>query len=276
MPEAPEVQTVLSTLEHQIKGAKILNVKVYYPKLIQNIDATEFESSLKNQRFRDFFRIGKYLGFVMDDLDLIVHLRMEGKFYILKELPSDLKHIHCVMYLDDGRLLCYHDTRKFGRMALHPKVTDVRRLDCFKNVGYDCLDENLDGMTFYKIIHPLKRNIKSALLDQSIMAGVGNIYADEILFSCKLDPRSRCQKISKKDCENIVYHTKRIMRGAMKAGGTTIRSYTSSLGVTGLFQLELKVHSKKDEPCPVCKNKIKKIVVSQRGTYLCSNCQKRK
>lgn len=275
MPEAPEVQTVLSTLEHQIKGAKILDVKVYYPKLIQNLDVTEFVSSLKNQRFCDFFRIGKYLGFVMDDLDLIVHLRMEGKFYILKELPSDLKHIHCVMYLDDGRLLCYHDTRKFGRMALYPKAVDVRRLDCFKNVGYDCLDENLDGMTFYKIIHPLKRNIKSALLDQSIIAGVGNIYADEILFSCKLDPRSRCQKISKKDCENIIYHTKRIMRGAMKAGGTTIRSYTSSLGVTGLFQLELKVHSKKDEPCPVCKNKIKKIVVSQRGTYLCSNCQKR-
>ena len=200
MPEAPEVQTVLSTLEHQIKGAKILDVKVYYPKLIQNLDVTEFVSSLKNQRFCDFFRIGKYLGFVMDDLDLIVHLRMEGKFYILKELPSDLKHIHCVMCLDDGRLLCYHDTRKFGRMALYPKAVDVRRLDCFKNVGYDCLDENLDGMTFYKIIHPLKRNIKSALLDQSIIAGVGNIYADEILFSCKLVSQrgtylcSNCQK----------------------------------------------------------------------------------
>lgn len=276
MPEAPEVQTVISTLEHQIKGAKILNVEVYYPKLIQNIDVMEFVSSLKNQTFCDFFRIGKYLGFVMNDVDLIVHLRMEGKFYILNTLPDDLKHIHCVMYLDDGRLLCYHDTRKFGRMALYPKVENVRELDCFKNVGYDCLDEKLDGMIFYKAIHRLNKNIKSALLDQSIMAGVGNIYADEILFSCKLDPRSRCHKISKKDCENIIYHTKRIMRGAMKAGGTTIRSYTSSLGVTGLFQLELKVHSKKDEPCPICKTKIKKIVVSQRGTYLCSNCQKRK
>ena len=80
MPEAPEVQTVLSTLEHQIKGAKILDVKVYYPKLIQNLNVTEFVSSLKYQRFCDFFRIGKYLGFVMDDLDLIVHLRMEGSF----------------------------------------------------------------------------------------------------------------------------------------------------------------------------------------------------
>ena len=276
MPEAPEVQTVLSTLEHQIKGTKILNVEVFYPKLIQNMDVSDFCEQLKNQTFCDFFRIGKYLGFVMDDHDLIVHLRMEGKFYILSDFPKDKKHIHCIMYLNDGRFLCYHDTRKFGRMALYPKTNDVKSLECFKNVGYDCLDPELNSEIFYKRIHPLKKNIKSALLDQSIMAGVGNIYADEILFSCRLDPRSRCQRISKKDCENIIYHTQRIITGAMKAGGTTIRSYTSSLGVTGLFQLELKVHSKKDEPCPVCGSKIKKIVVSQRGTYLCSNCQKRK
>lgn len=276
MPEAPEVQTVISTLEAKIKHAKIKSVKVYYPKLIQNMELDEFEKNLVGQSFCDFFRIGKYLCFVLDDHDLIVHLRMEGKFYILGELPCEMKHIHCVMVLEDGRYLCYHDTRKFGRMALYPKTDDVASLSCFKNVGYDCLDKRVDGKYFYDHIHSLNRNIKSALLDQSIMAGIGNIYADEILFSCGLDPRNRCSKISKKDCENIVYHTKRILKGAMKAGGTTIRSYTSSLGVTGLFQLKLKVHSKKDEPCPDCGTKIKKITVSQRGTYLCPKCQKRK
>lgn len=276
MPEAPEVQTVISTLETQIKDAKIESVDILYSKIIQNLEPNEFKSKIQNQRFRKFYRIGKYLGFEMNDYDMIVHLRMEGKFYIMDSFPSDVRHIHCVFKLDDGRYLCYHDTRKFGRIALFEKTEDKASLDCFKNVGYDCLDDRVDGMYFYNHIHHLSRNIKSALLDQSIMAGVGNIYADEILFSCGLDPRSRCAKISKEDCENIVLHTKRIIKGAMRAGGTTIRSYTSSLGVTGLFQLELKVHSKKDEKCPVCGETIKKIVVSQRGTYLCPKCQKRK
>ena len=144
----------------------------------------------------------------------------------------------------------------------------------FKNVGLDYTDESVTGAYFYESIHHLNRNLKSCLLDQSIMAGIGNIYADEICFETGLDPRSRCKKLSKKDCEAIVYQTKRILSGATKFGGTTIRSYTSSLGVTGKFQLYLKVHDQKI--CPNCSKEIKKITVSQRGTYLCPNCQKRK
>ena len=111
---------------------------------------------------------------------------------------------------------------------------------------------------------------------ERICIRIGNIYADEICFACGLDPRSRSARISKKDCENLAFHTKRIMKGAMKAGGTTIRSYTSSLGVTGLFQLKLKVHAQAGKPCPNCETTIRKITVSQRGTYLCPKCQKRK
>ena len=106
------------------------------------------------------------------------------------------------------------------------------------------------------------------------MAGVGNIYADEICFASGLDPRSRACKVSKKDWDKIVYETKRILQGATRFGGTTIRSYTSSLGVTGRFQLYLKVHDQTQ--CKVCHHTIKKLIVSQRGTYLCPNCQKRK
>lgn len=276
MPEAPEVQTVLDTLRLQIQGAEIESVDILYPKIIQNMEAEQFARSLKKQSFRDFFRLGKYLGFGLDDYTLIVHLRMEGKFYIYESLPREHKHIHVIFHLKDGRFLCYHDTRKFGRMALYSKEEDRASLSCFKNVGLDCLDDRVDGAYFYARIHSLKKTIKQALLDQSIMAGVGNIYADEILFASGLDPRSRCYRISKKDCETIVFHTKRILRGAMKSGGTTIRSYTSSLGVTGLFQLQLKVHSRKDQPCPVCGSPIKKIEVGKRGTYLCPKCQRRK
>lgn len=276
MPEAPEVQTVLSTLETRIKDATIQNVDILYPRLIENESVDEFKRYLIGQSFRQFSRLGKYLIFGMDDYDLIVHLRMEGKFYIYENIPQDVKHIHCIFTLMDGRYLCYHDTRKFGRMVIYPKRENKASYDCFRHVGYDFLDERVDAQYLYQHIHHSQRSIKAALLDQSIIAGIGNIYADEILFSCKLDPRSRCTRISKNDCNRIIEEMRRILNGAIRYGGTTIRSYTSSLGVTGLFQLKLKVHARKNEKCPECDTRIKKIVVAKRGTYLCPHCQKRK
>lgn len=275
MPEAPEVQTVLSTLEVQIQDLGIEKVDVIYEKIVSCPDVQSFCEKLKGQHFRQFLRWGKYLLFVLDDQDLIVHLRMEGKFYLLDK-PSENKHIHVRFLLSDGRWLCYHDTRKFGRMELYAHTEDPFMHDCFQKLGYDVLDPRFNATYLYQKIHHSKKNLKSCLLDQRIIAGIGNIYADEICFSCQLDPRSRAGKISKKDCEALVFHSKRIIQGAMKAGGTTIRSYTSSLGVTGLFQLKLKVHAREGEACPICHEPIRKIVVSQRGTYLCPNCQKRK
>lgn len=275
MPEAPEVQTVLSTLQDQIQDLRIEQVDVLYEKTVTTPDVPSFCQRLQGQHFRQFLRWGKYLLFVLDQEDLVVHLRMEGKFYLLEE-PCPDPHIHVRFLLSDGRWMCYHDTRKFGRMELYAHTQDPFQHPCFQKLGYDVLDERLNGAWLYAKIHPLKKNLKSCLLDQSIIAGIGNIYADEICFSCGLDPRSRAGRVSRKDCENLVFHTKRIMQGAMKAGGTTIRSYTSSLGVTGLFQLKLKVHARAGQACPICQGPIRKIVVSQRGTYLCPNCQKRK
>lgn len=273
MPEAPEVQTVLSTLELQIKDRRIDEVRVLYDKIVYS--DSSFEKNLMHQHFRTFDRYGKYLIFGLDDYDLVVHLRMEGKFYLLDNVPND-KHIHIWFRLDDGRWMAYHDTRKFGRMLVFPKCSDYRKLPVFEKLGLDVLDANMDGMYLYGQLHSSKRNVKTCLLDQSIVAGIGNIYADEILFSCGLDPRTRSNRLSKKDCEALAYHAKRILNGAIRAGGTTIRSYTSSLGVTGLFQLNLKVHDRKGQECPNCHSTIKKITVSQRGTYICPKCQKRK
>ena len=275
MPEAPEVQTVLSTLERNIKGLTIEKAEIFYPKLIETPDPAIFCDALKGQTFQNFYRIGKYLGFELDEYDLIVHLRMEGKFYIMRDYPENLKHIHAVFFLGDC-YLCYEDTRKFGRMYLYPKTENKSTLSCLKNVGLDVLDEKATGEYLYHQIHFSQRNIKACLLDQSIIAGIGNIYADEILFRSKLDPRSRAYRVSKKDCDTIVYWAKKIIQGAMKAGGTTNRSYTSSLGVTGRFQLQLHVHGKEDKQCPECGTTIIKTRVSQRGTYICRKCQKRK
>ncbi len=276
MPEAPEVQTVLSTLETQLKDVMIIDGMIYYPSLIENADVSSFLQQIKGQSFRQFFRIGKYLGFTLDDYDWIVHLRMEGKFYLYTTLPQDMKHIHAVFSLNNGQYLCYHDTRKFGRMALYPKVEEKETLPSFKNVGWDCLDPRMTSLYFYQRIHTSHRALKMALLDQSIMAGIGNIYADEICFASGLDPRTKCYRISKKDCETILYHTRRIIQGAITYGGTTIRSYTSSLGITGRFQLHLKVHQRKGQPCLICQTPIIKTQVGKRGTYICPHCQKRK
>lgn len=275
MPEAPEVQTVVSTLERQIQGCTIENVEVIYKRCVET-DIEQFTKNMVGQTIQTFSRWGKYLILGLDDYDWIIHLRMEGRFYLYEQLPDNLKHIHVIFTLSDGRKLCYHDTRKFGRMGIYKKESDWSKYPPFSNVGYDYTDPRVTGMYFYQKIHSLKRNLKSALLDQSIIAGIGNIYADEICFATKLDPRSRCSKISKQDAEKIVTATKEILYAATQSGGTTIRTYTSSLGITGLFQMNLRVHDQKGKQCPICQRSIDKIVVSQRGTYLCRNCQKRK
>ncbi len=276
MPEGPEVQVVLSTLEYQIKGTTIEHASVRYPNVIEHPDVETFCQRIEGQTFTTFSRLGKYLIFTLTDYDLIVHLRMEGRFYIYTQLPASLRHIHVIFELSDGRYLCYHDTRKFGRMNLYPHEEDPALLPPLKNVGYDFNDSRLTWQYLYASIHSSKRSIKQALLDQSIIAGIGNIYADEICFQAQLDPRSRCYRISKKDCEKIVAVTRSILNHAIEGGGTTIRSYTSSLGVTGLFQLELDVHAQKGKACVRCGHTIDKITLGQRGTYLCRNCQKRK
>lgn len=269
MPELPEVETVVRTLEAQLANVTIEDVQVLWRNIIDQ--DLELFYKIKNQTILEYQRYGKYLIFKCNDYSMIVHLRMEGKFYILdSEIPYD-KHVHVLFKLSNKKYLQYHDTRKFGKMLIIPN-DQVNKYFIDKKLGLDAIDENIDYKELYKKWHSKKISLKKMLLDQSFLAGIGNIYADEICFSCALDPTSRVYDLSKKDFENIVYHTQRILKGAIKYGGTTIRSYTSSLGVNGLFQLKLKVHNQK--VCQVCHSEIKKIVVDGRGTSRCVKCQK--
>lgn len=270
MPELPEVQTVVSTLEHQIKDLEIVDIKVLYEPIVQ--DASKFKTSLLHQHFRVFLRRGKYLIFKMDDCYFVSHLRMEGKFFIQDPSEPITKHMHVILTLSNGKELRYHDTRKFGRMEIYPLTLD---LDMFHDLGVEPLSDKFDFNYLYPILKKSHHALKQDLLDQHIIAGIGNIYADEICFYAKVDPRKRSNKLTKKQVNDIVLGTKEILENAIRAGGTTIRSYTSSLGVTGRFQLQCKVHQRKDEECYVCHSKIKKIVVASRGTYYCPKCQKR-
>ena len=267
MPELPEVQTVLDTLALRIKDKKITNIKILYKPIVIEKESV-FKKKLINQSFRAFKRRGKYLLFEMDDITLVSHLRMEGKYFILDSSYPLSKHDHVIFYLDDGSELRYNDVRKFGRMELIEKG-DYKQ---FKDLGPEpFVDEfNLDYCKQY--LKKSKLPIKEVLLSQKFVAGIGNIYADEILFSIKVLPTRLASSLTDEEIKNLIKYTRLILKNAIKAGGTTIRSYTSSLGVTGRFQLKLKVHTK--NTCPTCKKEIKKIRVGGRGTYYCPNCQK--
>ena len=268
MPELPEVETVLRTLESQIAGLCIENVEIRYPKIIEG-STEDFAEKLKGETFRGFERRGKYLVFRMDHVTLVSHLRMEGKYYLLQpEEPSD-KHTHVIFSLSDGRTLRYHDMRKFGRMQLLDKDYDFSD---FHNLGPEPFDDAFNAEYIHIWRKGRKMPLKSLLLDQSFVAGIGNIYADEILAACHLRPGRSVSRITRKDEENIVLDTRRILRAAIAAGGTTIRSYTSSLGVTGMFQTECTVHMQKI--CPRCNHEIHMKFIGGRSSYYCPVCQK--
>lgn len=277
MPELPEVETVRKTLEYQLGNPRIQEVQIFYPRLVENISIDRFRAQLLGKCIEGYQRIGKYLIFDLQDVYLVSHLRMEGKYFVEeKQMPYDASHTHAIITFVDGRELRYHDTRKFGRMYLYPKDGHLEEQKAFANVGYDVFDERLNAAYLYKQFHKRRIVLKQALLDQSVMAGVGNIYADEICFALQMHPETKIYHLRKQDFANVLYYTRHILSGAIKDGGTTIRSYTSSLGVDGRFQLQLRVHAKKDAPCGVCGTKILKKVVATRGTYYCPNCQKKK
>ena len=268
MPELPEVETVLRTLEKQIGGEEITGVRTLYPKMIDR-NPEDFEAALLHRHFLRFERRGKYLVFRMEDVTLVSHLRMEGKYYIQEpEEPYD-RHVHVIFSLGSGRELRYHDTRKFGRMELYGPDLD---LSSFHDLGPEPFSDDFSVPYLYGIAHTRHVPIKTLLLDQSVVAGIGNIYADEICFGAGLRPGIACSRLTRPQCERIINVTHSVLARAIQAGGTTIRSYTSSLGVTGLFQLECNVHAQKT--CSVCGQKTRIKTIGGRTSYYCPVCQK--
>lgn len=269
MPELPEVETVRNYLKENILNKKILNVEVLYPKMIEN-DVDFFKEELINHFFKDIHRRGKYLIFELDKFYLISHLRMEGKFNIKSVQDEISKHEHVIFYFNDFSLR-YDDTRKFGRMKI---ISKDSLNDYFKNVGPDA--NNIQNDDLKEILHKTNKSqkcIKTILLDQSIISGIGNIYADEILFKAKISPFKKGKDISFDELNQIVLYSKEILNEAIKYKGTTIKSFTSSLYHKGEYQNYLSVHKKENEKCKVCSNIIKRSKIDGRSTYYCPCCQ---
>ncbi len=272
MPELPEVQTVVSTLKQQIQHNQITNVFVMTDRIIQQ-GVDEFKGALLNQRFEQFLRRGKYIILKLTIGYLVIHLRMEGRFFLKNEHQQN-KHVHVVFELNHNRYMHYQDTRKFGHMKY--LETDDQLNAYLAHIGKEVTDPTFDANYLYSKTRNRSRSIKSLLLSQDIVAGIGNIYADEICFEAKIHPDQTVSSISKNKYGDIVNACIKILNEATKLGGSSIRSYTDSLGITGRFQLQLKVHMQKGQPCRVCQTPIIKTVVANRGTYLCPTCQKLK
>ena len=272
MPELPEVETVKETLKKQVLNKVIKDVNIYYPNIIEYPASDEFKKRIIKQRINDIKRRGKWLIFCLDDYYLLSHLRMEGKYFLRDKEDNINKHEHISFIFDDNKELRYHDTRKFGRMHLLKKDELYSRKP-LNELGLEPWDKDLNSTYLKEKYKNKKLPIKTVILDQSIVVGIGNIYADEVLFLSKINPLKKSYLLNDDELNNIIKNTKITLDKAIKEGGTTIRSYTSSEGVHGRFQHSLLVHNHEGDKCPLCGEEIIKIRVGGRGTYYCPKCQ---
>lgn len=263
MPELPEVETVKNKLLPSLKNKTIKSVEVYYEK----------HSSLrqiKDEKILDIKRKGKYLIFVLESYFMVSHLRMEGKYFITSQERIN-KHDLVKFIFDDFNLI-YNDVRKFGTFNLFNKDEDIYNIYPLVEVGMEPFD--IDKDTLYNLLNKRTEPIKSALLDQSIIAGLGNIYVDEVLFLSKINPYQKANTITLEETERIIDSSIKTLNKAIKLGGSTIKSFESLNHEIGHFQTELLVHLREGERCYTCNGYIIKDRCGGRGTYYCPTCQR--
>ena len=272
MPELPEVETVINTIRPHIINKEIEKIEVYYDRLIQsNLD--EFKTKLINQKFINVTRYGKFIFLhLTNDFVIITHLRMEGKFRFENSHNLRKKHTSAGFFFKDGTSLAFDDTRKFGLMYLSDEA-NFKETKMIKKLGIEANKISENDYEF--LIKKFKKNkcIKELLLDQSILAGIGNIYADEILFSTKINPFRKGNDISDEKYHEIFQASNQILNNAITLGGSTIHSFHPSEGVDGKFQETLLCYGKSGTPCPNCNTTLHKDFIGGRGTTFCPNCQ---
>jgi formamidopyrimidine-DNA glycosylase len=274
MPELPEVETVRKTLELLVTGKKIKEVSVFWPKMIKHPEETiEFIHGLQGQEIFEMRRRGKFLIFYMNEVSLVSHLRMEGKYGVYESSEPIEKHTHVIFQFTDGTELRYRDVRKFGTMHLFKKGEELLHRPLI-GLGAEPFDREFTVSYLQKKLKRTERIIKAALLDQSVMVGLGNIYVDEALFRAGIHPDRKAKSLTKNEVTILHKCIIETLKEAVEMGGSTIRSYVNSQGQMGMFQQNLYVYSRKDEDCRKCGTPIEKKVSAGRGTHYCPRCQK--
>ena len=287
MPELPEVEVVKQSLDKKIKFQKINKVVVRNRNLRFKI-SKNFEFFLRNKKINRISRKSKYLIFHLNNNTFfIIHLGMSGtihliskknyykntntSFYGSSNLPA--KHNHILIFFKKYQFV-YNDPRRFGFIKI---LKNKKNLEIFfNNIGPEPLNNKFKTSYVYNYLSGKKKNIKSFLLDQKFVSGIGNIYANEILFYCKINPFKQAKNLTKPEIRKIKYFSKLILNRAIKKGGSSVRDFKNINGKKGNYQNEFKVYQRESLNClaKYCYGKIKKKIVSKRSTFFCNSCQK--
>ncbi|MEM9417765.1 MAG: bifunctional DNA-formamidopyrimidine glycosylase/DNA-(apurinic or apyrimidinic site) lyase [Planctomycetota bacterium] len=276
MPELPEVETVRRTLEAAVRGKHIASVRLYRADVVRGSDTL-----LAGERIDRVERKGKQLALISEGgrqsgaacRCVCVHLGMSGSLRVVHRSDSDAtsdKHVHVVWELPDGMQVLFRDPRRFGGVwgfADEAELLETR----WKKLGPDAL--LITPKQLHTGLSRTKRALKAALLDQHLVAGLGNIYVDELLYATKLHPLKPASEVARPESQRLVRTTRRILSRAIKAGGSTLRDYVDAQGQSGGFQTQHKVYSRGGEPCPSCGKPLDTMVVAGRTTTACDRCQ---
>jgi formamidopyrimidine-DNA glycosylase len=286
MPELPEVEVVKKSLENKLINLTIKRVKIINSKLRYKIDNKQFKK-IKNQKIISIQRRSKYLLINLNkNSTILTHLGMTGKFFIINNnqknktsfyyslKKNDTKHDHLTFFLNKKIKLIYNDVRKFGFIKVYPSkdVLNCLHLLC---LGPEPLTDNFNLTYFEKYIVNKKTKIKDLLMDQKFVAGLGNIYCNEILFLCKINPNRSIKTINKEEIKKIIRFTKKILKQAISLGGSSIKNFSSAKGQRGRFQQKFNVYSREKASCNrlKCLGTIRKVYTSNRSSFFCPVCQ---
>jgi formamidopyrimidine-DNA glycosylase len=292
MPELPEVETIARGLARRVSGDIVESVWLgQKPELLKS-SAPEIAATLEHSRIAIVRRVGKHIVFDLtrgplalspaksrrrksprpapdaparSGAQFIVHLGMTGRLQVSEPQSEILKHTHAILKLASGKELRFVDPRRFGRLSVAPAGD-------FDAAGLEPLDADFDR--FLSLFRGRKTPIKSALLNQKLLRGVGNIYADESLFRAGIRPRRRASAITRDRFARLLPAIKEVLREAIALGGSSISDYVDAEGEEGFFQLEHRVYGREGQPCLVCKAPIKRIVIAGRSSHYCPHCQR--
>jgi formamidopyrimidine-DNA glycosylase len=272
MPELPEVETVARGLAKRVTGDVVESVWLGQKKEPLKSSASQIAATLEHSRIASVRRMGKHIVFDLvrnaskpKPAQWIVHLGMTGRLQVCEPESEVAKHTHAILKLKSGRELRFVDPRRFGRLS-------VAQAGDFDATGIEPLEIDLEG--FVTLFRGRKTPIKSALLNQKLLRGVGNIYADESLFRAGIRPRRRATTIPRERLGKLLTAVKEVLKEAIALGGSSVSDYVNADGEQGFFQLQHRVYGREAEPCLVCKRPIKRIVIAGRSSHYCPKCQR--
>jgi formamidopyrimidine-DNA glycosylase len=273
MPELPEVETIRRQLEPEITGRRIVAAEVLDERWTRPVPPREVERALAGRTIERVERRGKYLLLRLEgDLTLAMHLRMTGNL-LLEDGAPDPPYLRARLRLDEGRRLLFTDTRRFGQAVV---LRDEELDEYFAaRLGVEPLSDSLTAEELCRRAAGRRAPLKSFLLNQLGVAGIGNIYADEALYRAELHPLSPAGSMKPDDCERLRLGIVEALEAGLASGGASVDDYRDARGEQGTMQDEFLVHRREGEPCPRCGAEIKRIVVAGRSTYFCPSCQRR-